>query len=174
MSGAKSFLSQKDDPPCDAMLRPDLSERLRDRVHCAKSNGLEKYTMSREFRETWRQALDACDRKFLRAGTCTDPVNREPPRKSNRRYARGLMGKHKPRPPIDCPPLTAPLSAPLLPNPLVCGVPQEIASLTTPCVAISGPVVVREVPFVFYHAICVSTHTSSSRAGETVSHIASP
>ena len=71
--------------------------------------------------------------------------------------------------PGDTPPLIEPLSAPLLPNPSVCTHPPIYAGLATLDVAISGPVVLRDlsgyvIPRIPRHTSCDHRGTQRNRA----------
>ena len=144
MSGAKSFLSKGDEPWSDVHLHPDLGTRLSDRVQMAKGEIPKKYAMSKEFPETWKQALNACDTKLQSYTTRADPSNRVSKCKSNRQYTKGLRGKYRPHSPDEPPPLITPLHAPLEPDPAVCSPPPKYAEPQAQGVPISGPVIVRD------------------------------
>ena len=146
VSGARMFLSQKPHPSCDAHLEPGLVEPLTDRVHPARDDIPEIYTTSEEFTETWQQALDACGGKLVRYADGTAPLHtcRASPTKSNTGYTKGLKGRHKPCLPDSLPPLIAPLSVPLLPDPVTCESPPVLTGSTVPNVAVSGPPIHRD------------------------------
>ena len=164
VSGAKSFLSKGDEPWSDVHLHPDLGTRLSDRVQMAKGEIPKKYAMSKEFQETWKQALNACDTKLQSYITRADPSNRVSNCKSNRQYTKGLRGKYRPHSPDEPPPLITPLHAPLEPDPAVCSPPPKYAEPEAQGVPISGPVIVRDSAC--YETPTVSYHTTGGRHGK--------
>ena len=169
VSGAKSFLPSDTGTPDDTRLQPDLCARLRERVENAREGVPEKYHMSREFVDTWRQALNECDTKLKRYVANTMPPARCPTPKSNRGFTKGLKGPYRLRNSGDTPPLIEPLFAPLLPNPTVCTHPPVYAGPATQDVAISGPVVLRDlseyvIPHVHRNTSCDHRGTQRVKA----------
>ena len=146
VSRARMFLSQKPDPPFDARLEPGLVERLTDRVRRARGDVPENYNTSQDFRETWQQALDACGGKLLRYadGSAPQHPSRASPSKSNRCYTKGLKGRHKPCLPDGPPNLIAPLSVPVLSDPVTCESRPVLTGSTVQNVTVSRPLILRD------------------------------